>query len=43
LIVCGTILQNDAILLVRHSSSDKADHGHWILPVGKVEAGENLK
>jgi 8-oxo-dGTP pyrophosphatase MutT (NUDIX family) len=43
LIVCGTILQNDAILLVRHASSDKADHGHWILPAGKVEAGENLK
>ena len=43
MIVCGTILQNDAILLVRHASSDKADHGHWILPAGKVEAGENLK
>ena len=28
LTVCGTILQNDAILLVRHASGDKADHGH---------------
>jgi len=43
LIVCGTIPHNDAILLVRHASGDKADHGHWILPAGKVEAGENLK
>ena len=43
MIVCGTILQNNAVLLVRHASENKLDYGHWILPAGKVEPGETLE
>jgi ADP-ribose pyrophosphatase YjhB (NUDIX family) len=43
LIVCATILQSNAVLLVRHASDHKLDYGHWILPAGKVEVGETLE
>jgi ADP-ribose pyrophosphatase YjhB (NUDIX family) len=43
MIVCATILQKDTVLLVRHASGDKLDYGHWILPAGKVQAGETLE
>ena len=43
MIVCGTILRNSTVLLVRHASENKLDYGHWILPAGKVETGETLE
>jgi 8-oxo-dGTP diphosphatase len=43
LIVCATVLQNNTVLLVRHAPDHKLDYGHWILPGGKVEAGETLE
>jgi 8-oxo-dGTP diphosphatase len=43
LIVCATILQNNTALLVRHASDHKLDYGKWILPAGKLEAGETLE
>jgi 8-oxo-dGTP pyrophosphatase MutT (NUDIX family) len=30
-------------LLVRHSSEQKPDYGHWLLPAGKLERGEDLE
>jgi len=43
LIVCATIVRENEALLVRHSSRQKRDHVHWLLPAGKVEAGESLQ
>jgi len=43
MIVCAVILRNKQILLVKHSDEEKPDFGDWLLPAGRVEAGENLE
>lgn len=43
LIVCATIIRNDKVLLVKHSSEQKATYGYWILPAGKVATDESLE
>ena len=43
MIVCATIIGNEKILLVRHSSRQKPDYGDWLLPAGRVESGETLE
>ena len=43
MIVCATIVEEGNVLLVRHSSEQKADYGDWLLPAGRVESGETLE
>jgi len=43
LIVCATIVTNEEVLLVKHSSDKKPDYGFWLLPAGRVETGESLE
>ena len=43
MIVCATIVEEGNVLLVRHSSEQKADYGDWLLPAGRVESGEALE
>ena len=38
--VCGMLLRNERVLLVRQS---KGDRTYWLLPGGGVERGEDLK
>lgn len=38
--VCGAILKDNAILMVRHRDNDRE---YWTLPGGGVEAGETLE
>ncbi len=35
-------MKENRILLVRHSSAEKPDYGHWLLPAERVEPGETL-
>ncbi len=35
-------MKENRILLVRHSSTEKPDYGHWLLPAERVEPGETL-
>lgn len=43
MIVCATIVRDERVLLVRHSSEQKPDYGYWLLPAGRVERGEDLE
>ena len=43
LIVCATIVRDGRVLLVKHSGEQKPDYGYWLLPAGRVEAGESLE
>lgn len=43
MIVCATIVEDERVLLVRHSSKQKPDYGDWLLPAGRVKSGESLE
>lgn len=43
MIVCATIVRNNEVLLVKHSSEQKPDFGDWLLPAGRPEMGEGLE
>lgn len=43
MIVLATIVKNEKVLLVKHSSSLKPDYGDWLLPGGSVKTGESLE